>query len=51
LGDADCGELLGRYYEQLAACARALRACYDELVEGCCPGKVPARVASGAVLR
>lgn len=89
LDDADCGELLGRYYEQLAACARALRSCYDdnrnplhmvmragddsstwnsasrafnqartgwlnltrglgydELVEACCPGKVPALVAS-----
>jgi hypothetical protein len=29
LSDAECGELLGRYYEQMAACARALRRCFD----------------------
>jgi hypothetical protein len=29
LDDAQCGELLGRYYEQLAASARALRGCFD----------------------
>ncbi|MEV4479009.1 hypothetical protein [Micromonospora coxensis] len=89
LDDTQCGELLGRYYEQLAAAARALRGCfdpnrdptrmvmragddsstwnaasrafdqartgwlnltrglgYDDLVEGCCPGKVPALVAA-----
>ncbi|BCJ63140.1 hypothetical protein [Polymorphospora rubra] len=89
LSDAECGELLGRYYEQMAACARALRECfdvnrdplrmvvragddsstwnaasrafnqarigwlnltrglgYDDLVEGACPGKVPALVAA-----
>ena len=89
LDDAQCGELLGRYYEQMAACARALRRSfdgnrdrtrmvvragddsstwnaasrafhqartgwlnltrglgYDDLVEACCPGKVPALVAA-----
>lgn len=89
LDDAQCGELLGRYYEQLAAAARALRGAFDpnrdrtrmimragddsstwnaasrafnqartgwlnltrglgyeDLVEGCCPGKVPALVAA-----
>jgi hypothetical protein len=29
LDDAQCGELLARYYEQLAASARALRRCFD----------------------
>ncbi|XVU27623.1 hypothetical protein ACQPZJ_11490 [Actinoplanes sp. CA-054009] len=29
LDDAQCGELLGSYYEQLAASARALRRCFD----------------------
>jgi hypothetical protein len=29
LDDTDCGELLGRYYEQMAACARALRDSFD----------------------
>ncbi|MBV1856540.1 hypothetical protein [Catellatospora tritici] len=29
LDDQQCGELLGVYYEQLAACARTLRAAYD----------------------
>ncbi|MDG6106488.1 hypothetical protein Daura_26990 [Dactylosporangium aurantiacum] len=34
LSDAECGALLGRYYEQMAACARALRASYE-------PGRDP----------
>lgn len=89
LDDAQCGALMGRYYEQLAASARALRRCfdprrdptrmimrvgddsstwnaasrsfnqartgwlnlarglgYDDVVEGSCPGKVPALVAA-----
>jgi hypothetical protein len=29
LDDAQCGDLMGRYYEQLAAAARALRGCFE----------------------
>ncbi|WBC14969.1 hypothetical protein O7600_28570 [Micromonospora sp. WMMA1998] len=34
LDDAQCGELMGRYYEQLAASARLLRAGFDARQSG-----------------